>query len=264
MADGADALYALPLDEFTAARNALARGLARAGDKDAATEVRKLIKPSKAAWALNQLARRQPDDVERLLAAGASLREAQQRALEGDAGSLREASRAQRDEVERLAAAAAELLGGEGGQADRLRATLQAAATDPAAGELLRRGRLVAELDPSGFGIEGLESGSGGAAAVRVRKPTRGRDRGKGGGAEEDAAAREREQARREARREAERLRTEAERARAGARRLLARAEEAEARAREARAEADAAGTIAEEAERLAVEAAGKLDPEAG
>ena len=42
-----DALYALPLDEFTKARDALAKS-----ERD--PSIRKLRKPSAAAWALNQ------------------------------------------------------------------------------------------------------------------------------------------------------------------------------------------------------------------
>src|SRR4051794_20255768 len=101
VADTAD-LYGLPLEEFTAARNALAKQLGRQGDKAAAEEVKRLAKPSRTAWALNQLARRHPDDVEQLLAAGERLREAQQRALAGDASGLRGAAREEQQQVDRL------------------------------------------------------------------------------------------------------------------------------------------------------------------
>lgn len=262
----ADELYGLPLGEFTAARNALAKQMASGGDKAAAAEVRRLPKPSKTAWALNQLARRRGADVEALLAAGRRVREAQQRALEGDAGDLREATRAEHDQVTRLVDAALALLGEGAGGAERLRTTLHAAATDPQAGELLRRGRLVTEIETSGFGLEGMAE----AELVRVRAAERapgGRSAAKA--ADDDATARAskeaEERAHREARkaaeREAERLRREAERARDRARRLLEEAERAEARAREARADAEAAADVAGEAERRAVEASGR--PEA-
>jgi hypothetical protein len=45
---GIDELYQLPLDEFTAARNALAKST---GD----ASIKKLEKPSLSAWAVNQL-----------------------------------------------------------------------------------------------------------------------------------------------------------------------------------------------------------------
>src|SRR5439155_7398313 len=49
-----EALYGLPLDEFTRARDALAKERTRAGDKAAAADVKALRKPSLTAWALNQ------------------------------------------------------------------------------------------------------------------------------------------------------------------------------------------------------------------
>jgi hypothetical protein len=55
-----DDLYALPLEEFTAARNELARSLKAAGDADEAARVKKLKKPPVSAWAVNQLARDDP------------------------------------------------------------------------------------------------------------------------------------------------------------------------------------------------------------
>src|SRR3954462_4391810 len=78
-----DRLYALPLDEFTAARDELAPGLRREGEGDAAAEVRGLRKPSVAAWALNQVRRGNPEQVDELIDAGRRLREAQEELLGG-------------------------------------------------------------------------------------------------------------------------------------------------------------------------------------
>jgi hypothetical protein len=52
-----DALYALPLNEFTKARNDLASRLKRAHQADAAAAVRSLRKPTAVAWTANHLAR---------------------------------------------------------------------------------------------------------------------------------------------------------------------------------------------------------------
>ncbi len=76
-------LYGLPLADFTKARDELARRLRREGRRDDAEAVKALRKPTVAAWALNQLARRRPGDVERLLATGERLREAQEALLAG-------------------------------------------------------------------------------------------------------------------------------------------------------------------------------------
>jgi hypothetical protein len=82
--DEIDELFALPLDEFTAARNALAKRLKQDGDAEAAEAVRTLSKPSVAAWAVNQLARRDPETVRSLLNVAARLRSAQERSLKGE------------------------------------------------------------------------------------------------------------------------------------------------------------------------------------
>src|SRR5688572_23945205 len=62
-----EALYRLPLAEFTAARNALAARAKKAGgDADA---IKGLVKPSISAWAVNQLFWRHRQDFDRLMAA---------------------------------------------------------------------------------------------------------------------------------------------------------------------------------------------------
>src|SRR4051812_17139068 len=55
-----DELYTVDPSEFVARRNALAKELRAAGDRDAAAEVSKLRRPTVVAAALNQLARRNP------------------------------------------------------------------------------------------------------------------------------------------------------------------------------------------------------------
>jgi len=78
-----DRLFELSLDEFTAARNELAKRLAKEGEKERSEEVKALAKPSAPVWAINQLARREKAQVRALLDAGAKLRRAQERALGG-------------------------------------------------------------------------------------------------------------------------------------------------------------------------------------
>lgn len=152
----ADELYELDPKEFVAARNALAKRLREDGDRDAATEVKKLPRPTVVAWALNQVARRQPDDIEQLLRLGGAVQDGQAAALaEGDPSALREAAAERRRVVRRLAAAAAELAGGA--HADEAAATLEAASVDDEAAADLRAGRLSKALPPpSGFGFAGM------------------------------------------------------------------------------------------------------------
>src|ERR671936_661855 len=65
-----DRLYALPLNEFTSARDEIARRLRGEGERDLADEVKALRKPTVAVWLVNQLAREREVDIKRLLKAG--------------------------------------------------------------------------------------------------------------------------------------------------------------------------------------------------
>jgi hypothetical protein len=107
---------------------------------------------------VNQLARRQRDELEELVRLGEALQDAQDRALAGDdPGDMRQAGRARREAVARLAERADRLLvergGAAGAHAGGVTATLEAASLDAEAGAAALAGRLSTELDPpSGFG----------------------------------------------------------------------------------------------------------------
>lgn len=153
-ADRIDELYGVPLDMFTAARNALAAELKAGGDPAAAADVRALRKPSRAGWAVNQLVRAEPDLAEALLGAGGELRQAHRQATKGrGAEQLRAAAHAERDAIDRLMERAAAALGGEPGTALReaMRNTLHAASSDDEARDLVARGRVVDEMRATGF-----------------------------------------------------------------------------------------------------------------
>jgi hypothetical protein len=157
------ALYQLPLEQFVATRDQLARRLRAAGDRATARQVAGLRRPLVSAWAANQLAHAAPNAVAELLEAGAALRQAQQDALAGQPGAarqLRTASAHLRAAITRLSARAETLLVRAGHSASdatlaRLAATLQAAATgDEATRAALAQGRLQGDLDPAGFGLD--------------------------------------------------------------------------------------------------------------
>jgi hypothetical protein len=151
-----DALYDLPLEAFTKARNDLAARLRKAHQSEAAAEVRGLKKPSTVAWAANRLARDDPKHVVTLLEAGDRLRDTQQRAIEGKASAddVGEAAAAERDAIRALLTSARKRLGAKATPAllDRLSQTLRAAAVDEHGRALLERGRLTEELKATGFG----------------------------------------------------------------------------------------------------------------
>jgi hypothetical protein len=227
-----DRLYALPLDEFTAARDELARSLRREGEGDAAAEVKELRKPSVAAWALNQVRRGNPQQVDELIDAGRRLREAQEELLGGgDREPLDRAAEDERRLVAELARHAERELVAAGRPAsaavqEKLRGTLHAVATDPEARQLLGSGRLAHEYTASGLGP--LSEGRTRSTAPRERR----RSSGDGALARRARALEERLQ---KTRAKQEELDEEA----SGARRAL----------REARSEATRAASALERAE---------------
>jgi hypothetical protein len=148
-----DRLYGLPAEEFTAARDALAKELRGAKRRDEADAVKQRRRPTAPAAAINQLARREPDLVEALIRAAGDLVGVQERVLEGDAGrdELRAAADAERRAVGALMAAAAGLPDKPSATAlEKVRDTLQAAATDDAVREAIAGGRLEREAEPTG------------------------------------------------------------------------------------------------------------------
>jgi hypothetical protein len=142
-----DDLYGGPLDEFTAARNALAKTLS--GDE--AARVRKLAKPTVVPWAVNLLYWRARPVYDRLLARGARLRKTQIDTLEGRRADLRAAAEAHRTAIGDAVKEAARLASTHGAHpaADALTRTIEALslrseAPDPP-------GRLTEPLEPAGF-----------------------------------------------------------------------------------------------------------------
>ena len=252
-------LYGLPLEEFTPARDALAKELKAAGQKDEAAEVKRLRKPSLAAWALNRVARDHPDAIGRLQEAGVDLRAAQDEALSGDAGRLRDAGRTLAEEIERVSTLAAEVLQSAGrpvtaAQQEKLASTLRTAAIDDEAGEVLTRGVLVDDLEPTGFSLLGAGPALG-SPARPSRAPGKTSQDGDGRkalpGAErprKPKASKEELEAVESARRELRRCDAEAEMAATKAKRRAERAEAAAKRAAEAQREAEDARAAAEEA----------------
>jgi hypothetical protein len=154
-----DGLYGLPLDEFTPARTAAAGELRKAGLRAEAAYVAEQRKPTAAAAAVNALVRAKRAEVERFLGAAAALREAQV----AGSGDVPAATRQERDALARLVR-----LGGAG-----VRQSLQAAAVDSRAAELLLAGRLSRELEPPGFGTLLDQARRADARPARPRTPTK-------------------------------------------------------------------------------------------
>jgi hypothetical protein len=153
-------LFHGPLEEFTTARNELAKSLRTSGDAEAADWAKGLQKPTRAAWLVNQLAVRKPKDVARLLEAGRELRAAQEEMLAGatDREKLRAAASAEQEAIDSLVRTA-EAIGREHGVGaqilTRVEETLRAASSDPQVAAAIEKGRLVREQRASGIGLVG-------------------------------------------------------------------------------------------------------------
>jgi hypothetical protein len=192
-------LYALPPDDFTAARNARAG----ASDRSLAARIKALRKPTASAWAVDLLAR-EGQLAEALELAGA-LREAQD---DLDGAELARLSRQRRALVGALASQAAGLAEDRGvtisaaARAD-VEKTINAAVMDAAAAAAVMTGRLVRPLEATGFEAVDVSDAVGGSLPGVPDQPPPSRD---------DLAERRARKAAEKALREAERAAGEADR----------------------------------------------------
>jgi hypothetical protein len=148
-------LYRVEPAQFTATRDSMATEARQAGETDLASSLKKLRKPSVAAWLANLLVLEQSGDVERLVALGAELR-APKRKLDGE--QIRRVSKEKGDAVTKLVRDARSLASRRGqsvsaAASQELEATLDAAFADPTAAESLLQGRLSTGLHYSGLGF---------------------------------------------------------------------------------------------------------------
>ena len=231
-----DRLFELPPAEFTAARNDLVRRLKKANQSDAAERVQGLRKPTIPIWALNQVARQEPKDIEALTKAADESRAA---IGDGDRERLRAATTAERDALRQITQRAGGLLeNSTPAVLERVSATARSAAIDPRGRELLAAGMLVEELESSGFAaFEGMK-------IPARRKTAAGKAPQRPSGAElrrrKERIRKLRDKVRKLAGQAAEADR-EAERAEAEATRERRRAEKAQAAAERAQSELEAA-----------------------
>lgn len=235
-----DALFQLPLAEFTGARNALAKQLKSEGRTLDAERVKALVKPSAPAWAVNQLYWQDPKAIERLLALGERIRKAQ-------TGKLKNADlRALIDEKKQMTTAlqtkATAILeeAGHAASVDSMRrvsATLESLAAWGQMEGVPKAGRLTADLDPPGFDtLAALMSGKKfeGEKVLLFRAPKRTEDPA-ATRARQHEAVQAAEKALREARRDAERAESALAKANARAETVEKQKQEIEARYAEAK-----------------------------
>lgn len=243
--DEVDRLYAVPRDAFVDERDRRVKALQKDGKRDEAAALKKRRKPTVPAWAVDQLPRRHPDQVDALIEAGAGLRDAQ-RGTGADARSrLRAAAGEFRDQVTALRSRAEAVIAEAGStpptHLDDVERTLTSAAADPQHHDTLRRGVFERPLPASGFGV------AGGPAVVTTNTSE--------SEVETAAAEREERQRQRERRQRLERDHRDLESSRERQQRTAERAaeeadrlrERADRAAREASEEADALKRIDDE-----------------
>jgi hypothetical protein len=231
-----DRLYQLPLDQFTPARNTLAKELKRAAIKE-------LEKPSAAAWAVNQLFWRQRSTYDQLVKSADRLRGEPPNILPGKSSDIRHAEQDHRGAIKDAT--------------EKIRAMLQNAdqplspQTLTAIQETLEAlpspdqpGRLTRPLKPLGF--EAL-SGVSIRPALRIVEQPAGRDVGQKAapapdGDEKASRAKARQLARQREKEERERKerQRDAQRALKAAEAAMLRAEDAVKKAEKALAESRA------------------------
>jgi DNA repair exonuclease SbcCD ATPase subunit len=172
--DDIDALFRLPLAEFTSARNTLAARLKKEGRLNDAERVKLLTKPSVSAWAVNQLYWEHGDTFDELLAAGKTFRP---RAA-SKVADMRNSLDARREVLVELSNLAETLLrdAGHNPSLDTLRrvtATLEALSAYALLPDGPTPGRLTQDVDPPSFeSLVLLMSGAGATAEpAPARKP---------------------------------------------------------------------------------------------
>lgn len=188
-----DDLFAGDPSGFVAARDALAKSLRAAGDREGAAAVKALRRPSVAAWYVNIAARASLVSLREWLALGASLRAAQAdpdmdrvRSLASGRAALE--NRVVRDLTAHLGALGVAV---SAPAIDEVRATLRAALADESAADLVSSGRLERALSYGGFGEVDL---SAALAAWAAAAPPRDGEEDRSPSAAPGAAEGEREE----------------------------------------------------------------------
>ncbi len=157
--DEVDALFKLPLAEFTGARNALATKLKKSGreeEKAEAAGVKALAKPSISAWAVNQLYWNHREEFDQLIASGERFHKAQTSRSAGKVADMRAALDDRREALTHLSDLAASVLRDAGHNPaldtiHRITTTLEALSAYASRSDTPHAGRLTADVDPPGF-----------------------------------------------------------------------------------------------------------------
>jgi hypothetical protein len=250
-------LYALPLADFTRARNARAAALKAAGRPADALVVRELRRPPVTLWAVNRLAQTDAEPLATFVASVDEIRRTQLR----DPRAASETVQRQRAALDALVGRATALLAEQGQRATpaaqrRIADTLLGAAVDREHAEALTAGRLTEELPAPGFEV--LAGAAGGrhlrlVSNERDEEPARA-PRGRAAARGVEAEGRRGKAEARQARAAQERERQAGERQARAAEQLERRRRETAARQAQAEQEREQRRHEAEERQRRAAE----------
>ncbi|HEX5404976.1 MAG TPA: hypothetical protein VFX16_22020 [Pseudonocardiaceae bacterium] len=146
-----DELFAAPREEFTALRDSRVKQARSAGDRQLVDQLKRLRKPTVAAWLVNQVSRAHPDDIDRLAQVGDALRAAHH-ALAGE--QLRDLS-SRRNELIHVLTAHARVIAANAGHlvgdaaVEQIENSWTAAVTNADAAAAVRAGQLSSALQPT-------------------------------------------------------------------------------------------------------------------
>ena len=151
-----DALFSLPLAEFTSARNAQAAQLKKNGRGDEAADVKALGKPPVSAWAVNQLYWNHREAFDKLIDSGERFHKAQSARSGAKVADMRAALDARRETLNKLSDFAAQALreAGHNPSPDtihRITTTLEGVSAYASRDDGPHLGRLTHDVDPPGF-----------------------------------------------------------------------------------------------------------------
>lgn len=155
VAQAVDELYSAEPDSFLERRSALSAAAKRSGDPAGAKQIAALRKPTRSAFAVNLLARTDPDAVAELLDLGSQLRDAERSV---DAKQIRELTTRRRRLIDELTKRAFDILDERAPSSairDEVVSTLTAALADSDVADQVADGTLVKPARWEGFGFGG-------------------------------------------------------------------------------------------------------------
>lgn len=150
-------LYQADPKDFIARRNELVAEARGHGDESAAEALKKLRRPTTAAWAVNLLRAHHAQQVDALVALGQEIRSAQRELRGDDLRRLAQERTRLLDELTNQAVTLSAEAGYElaGGLRQQIEQTLNAALSDPESAAKVCAATLSKPLEYSGFGVEG-------------------------------------------------------------------------------------------------------------